>query len=278
MLLLPVAGAAVVLTSSATGAAGFAASCVLYAVIVPASLRTRPALRSAGLALLAAAVVGGAAALAPAPKRDGWSYANEFRRHAAAAQWRMVAERPLTGFGPGSFSIEYPRFRPAEIIRMEGPGHNTMTQYPELPLLGVAVELGLVGAVLWLWQFGAALWTGARGASALRRAGALPESVYAAGFAAAAAGALASAHFGWAGYAPATGWYAWPLAGLAAGLAPDGTARPGRGRSAGHTAPLRLDIPAVPASPGPGAPRQTRTDPLEMGRRALSGPPSSPSS
>ncbi|MCM2303599.1 MAG: tetratricopeptide repeat protein [Elusimicrobia bacterium] len=220
LLLLPAAGAVVVLTGSAMGAAGFAAACVVYALIAAASLRTRPALRSAGLALLAAAVVGGAAALAPAPKRDGWSYANEFRRHAAAAQWRMVAERPLTGFGPGSFSIEYPRFRPAEIIRMEGPGHNTMTQYPELPLLGVAVELGLVGAVLWLWLFGAALWTGARGASALRRAGALPESVYAAGFAAAAAGALASAHFGWAGYAPATGWYAWPLAGLAAGLAP----------------------------------------------------------
>ncbi|MBI2385588.1 MAG: tetratricopeptide repeat protein [Elusimicrobia bacterium] len=220
MLLLPVAGAAVVLTSSAMGAAGFAAACVLYALIVAASLRTRPALRSAGLALLAAAVVGGAAALASAPKKDSWSYANEFRRHTAAAQWRMVAERPLTGFGPGSFSLHYPRFRPVEIIRMEGPGHNTMTQYPELALLGVAVELGVLGAALWVWLFGAALWTGARGASSLRRAGALPESVYAAGFTAAAAGALAAAHLGWAGYSPATGWYAWPLAGLAAGLAP----------------------------------------------------------
>lgn len=219
LMLLPVAGAAVVLTSSPMGAAGFAASCVLYALIMPAALRTRASLKSAGLALLAAVVVGGAAALTPAPKKESWSYASEFRRLTSAAQWRMVAERPLAGFGPGSFSVNYPRFRPAGIIKLEGM-HNTMTDHPELPLLGVAVELGAVGAALWLWLFGAALWTGARGASALRRAGALPESVYAAGFAATAAGALVSSHFGWAGYAPAPGWYAWPLAGLAAGLAP----------------------------------------------------------
>lgn len=218
--LLPVAGAAAVLTSSAAGAAGFASACVLYAAIVPAALRTRPALRSAGLALLAAALVGGAAALRPRPTTESWSYASEFRRLTAAAEMRMLAERPLTGFGPGAFSLHYPRFRPAEIIRLEGPRHNTMTQYPELPLLGAAVELGVIGALLWLWLFAAALWTGAKGAGDLRRAGALRESVYAAGLAAAAAGALAVAHLGWAGYAPSTGWYAWPLAGLAAGLAP----------------------------------------------------------
>ncbi len=232
LMLLPVAGAAVVLTSSPAGVAGFVVSCILYAVIVPASLRTRSALKSAGLALLAAAAVGGVAALTTAPnysgevnarrdhaRRERWSYASEFRRLTTSAELRMIAERPLTGFGPGSFSIHYPRFRPAEIIKLEG-SHNSMTYYPELPLLGAAVELGIIGAVLWLWLFGAALWTGARGASALRRAGALPESIYAAGFAAAAAGALAAAHLGWAGHAPAPGWYAWPLAGLAAGLAP----------------------------------------------------------
>lgn len=219
LLLVPVAGTAVILTSSAMGAVGFVISCALYAVIVPTSLRTPQALRSGGLALLAAAVVGGAAALTPAPKKENWSYASEFRRLTTAAELRMLAERPLTGFGPGSFSLNYPRFRPAGIIKLEG-GHNTMTDHPELPLLGIAVELGAIGAALWLWLFGAALWTGARGSSALRRAGALPESVYAAGFSAAAAGALAASHFGWAGYAPGTGWYVWPLAGLAAGLAP----------------------------------------------------------
>lgn len=230
--LLPVAGTAVVLTRSQVGVVGFCVTCLLYAVIVSASLRTRQALKSGGLALLTAAAVGGAAILTSTldyagdvsqrPRhvlRERLSYANEFRRLTVAAEVRMLAERPLTGFGPGSFSIHYPRFRPVEIITLMG-GHNTMTVHPELPLLGVAVELGAVGAVLWLWLFGAALWTGVRGASALRRAGALPESTYAAGFAAAAAGALAASHFGWAGYAPAPGWYAWPLAGLAAGLAP----------------------------------------------------------
>jgi tetratricopeptide (TPR) repeat protein len=131
----------------------------------------------------------------------------------------MLAERPLAGFGPGSFSLEYPRFRPVEILKLEG-GHSTMTYHPELPLLGAAVELGLIGAALWLWLFGASLWSGFSGAAALRRAGALPESVYAAGFTGAAAGALVLSHFGWAGYAPSTGWFVWPLAGLAAGLAP----------------------------------------------------------
>jgi len=218
LLLLPVACAAVFLTSSPSGITGFVASCAVYAAVVAASLRTSRAYRSAGLALLAAALVGGGAALA-APKKASWEYTAQSRRLIASAELRMVAERPLTGFGPGSFALHFPRFRPAALIALEGR-HNSMTEHPELPLLAVAAELGVVGAVLWLWLFGAALWTGARGASALRRAGALTESVYAAGFAAAAAGALAASHFGWAGGSPATGWYAWPLAGLAAGLAP----------------------------------------------------------
>lgn len=218
LALLPVGGAAAVLTTSPAGAAGFVVSCVLYAAIVPAALRTGPALKSAGLALLTAAAVGAAAAMTASPSKETWSHASVIRRATVAAEWRMAAERPLLGFGPGSFSLHYPRFRPVEAIKLEG--RYSMIDFPELPLLGTAVELGAIGAVLWLWLFGAALWTGARGASALRRAGALPESVYAAGFAAAAAGALAAAHFGWAGHAPAPGWYAWPLAGLAAGLAP----------------------------------------------------------
>ncbi|MDP3541191.1 MAG: hypothetical protein Q8T11_01835 [Elusimicrobiota bacterium] len=79
---------------------------------------------------------------------------------------------------------------------------------------------GAAETALLVWLFAAALWTGARAASALRRAGALSESRYAAGFAAAAAGALAAAYLGAEPLSPAAGWYAWPLAGLAAGLAP----------------------------------------------------------
>ena len=73
---------------------------------------------------------------------------------------------------------------------------------------------------LMLWLFAAALWTGARASAALRRAGALSESRYAAGFAATAAGALSAAYLGAEPLSPVAGWYAWPLAGLAAGLAP----------------------------------------------------------
>jgi len=83
-----------------------------------------------------------------------------------------------------------------------------------------ALALGAAETALLLWLFAAALWTGARAASALRRAGALSESRYAAGFAAAAAGALAASFLGGDSPATAAGWYAWPLAGLAAGLAP----------------------------------------------------------
>ncbi len=158
LLMLP--AAAVVLRASPAGAAGFCVSCVVYAAIVASALRTKPGLKSAGLALLTAAAVGGYVALTATAGRAG-------------------------------------------LINSTVP-----------------IEGGAAGAILMLWLFGAALWTGARAASSLRRAGALPESTYAAGFAAAAAGALAAAHFGPAGQAPAAGWYAWPLAGLAAGLAP----------------------------------------------------------
>jgi hypothetical protein len=149
LALLPIAGACLILRASP--AAGFCAALLLYAVTVAAALRSKAGLRSAGLALLAAAAVAAAG-------------------HAAL---------PAPAFAHG------------------------------------AAETALV-----LWLFGAALWTGARASSALRRAGALPESIYAAGFAAAAAGALASAYFSGDALSPAAAWYAWPLAGLAAGLAP----------------------------------------------------------
>ncbi|MBI3288978.1 MAG: hypothetical protein HYZ74_05620, partial [Elusimicrobia bacterium] len=219
LVFLPLAAAAAIATRTPLGMVAISTSCLIYAAIVSLSLRTPAALKSAGIAALLAAVVGGAAVLHDGHGRDQWSYASQFRKATAAAELRMLAERPLTGFGPGSFSLHYPRFRPEDVIRLEGK-HNTMTQDPELPVLGVAVELGAIGAGLWLWLFGAALWTGARGAAALRRAGALSESVYAAGFSAAAAGGLVAGHIGLSGYLPAPGWYTWPLAGLAAGLAP----------------------------------------------------------
>jgi|CXWL01.1.fsa_nt_gi tetratricopeptide (TPR) repeat protein len=217
--LTPTALFVAILTEAPVGMATIALSCFLYAVIVPAILRTHAALRSAVIAIILALIAAVAAFNLAGESANTWSYTSEFRKTTVSAELRMVTEHPLIGFGPGSFYVHYPRFRPVDIIKMEGK-HNTLTQYPELPLLGVAVELGAVGAALWLWLFGASLLTGVKGASALRRAGAISESVYAAGFSAAAAGGLAAAHLGNSGYMPAPGWYVWPLAGLAAGLAP----------------------------------------------------------
>ncbi len=218
--LVPVAAITTILTGSLLGMAAFCASCLLYAIITPLCLRAPAALKSAVIAAMTALAVGVVALMFNAGNRESWSYKLGFLKTTAAAELRMFAEKPLAGFGPGSFFVHYPRFRPVEVIQMTGPGRNTMALYPEFAVLGVAVELGALGVALWLWLFTAALWTGARGAVALRRAGALSESVYAAGFTAAAAGGLAIAHSGFAGSSPATGWYAWPLAGLAAGLAP----------------------------------------------------------
>lgn len=219
LILVPVAGFSALLTGSPMGAFVYALGCLCYAVLVPLALGTRHALKSAGLALATAIIVGGTALALQGGKRDNWRYALEYKKETIAAELRMIADKPLTGFGPGSFSVHYPRYRPEAVIRMEN-SHNSMTQFPELPVLGAAIELGLVGALLWLWLFGAALWTGLRGASALRRAGALPESAYAAGLTAAAASSLVAAHLGFSGYFAAPGWFGWAAAGLAAGLAP----------------------------------------------------------
>jgi O-antigen ligase len=92
----------------------------------------------------------------------------------------MIAERPLSGQGPGSFLVNYPRFRPPEIIRLEGR-HNTETDHPECQLLEVAAELGVVGAALWAWLFAALLAAAWRARRALINQGALGESCYMAG-------------------------------------------------------------------------------------------------
>ncbi|MEK7390106.1 MAG: O-antigen ligase family protein [Elusimicrobiota bacterium] len=219
LITAPLAVFVAILTGSAPGMAAVAVSCLPYALILPSTLRTRAALKSAGLALLLATIAGAASFTLEARGRQTWSYTNRFRAAMVGAELRMLAERPLVGLGPGSFSVHFPRFRPADIIRLQG-AHSSLVETPELPALGVAVELGAVGAALWLWMFAAALSVGARGARALRRAGATAESVYAAGFTAAAAGGLAASHLVFSQSPGAQGWLLWPLAGMASGLAP----------------------------------------------------------
>jgi len=98
------------------------------------------------------------------------------RQNQTSAGLRMVAARPLLGFGWDSYrsdSLEY--FRQAATYPMSGFAQGSYGT-PETPLplhdtyLSYAVELGLVGALLWLssllWGIGGAILS--RGSAALR--------------------------------------------------------------------------------------------------------------
>lgn len=210
------AAAAVLLTRSPWGLLGFAAVSTVYGLLSPLAAGPRPALRHAGLALgLAALSAGAGAALG---RFEGPEFAGPARaqRLAARAALAMAAERPLTGQGPGAFLSAFPRFRPAEHVLLEGHGRRAL---PGSSLLAALAERGVPGALLFCWLALGAVWTGLRGAAALRRAGALSESGYAAGFSATAAGALLAGQFGSAWSGAALGWLVWTLAGLGAGLA-----------------------------------------------------------
>ena len=210
--LTPLAVVVAILTGAPPAMAAVCVSCLLYALIVPMALRTRAALTSAALALLLALVAGAAALGLDGRGRESLSYTSQFRKATVAAELRMVAEHPLIGFGPGSFSVHYPRFRAVDIIRLES-GHNTMAQYPELPLLGAAVEAGVLGAALWLWLFGASVDRSERTSALQGRRSA--QSVYAAGFPPPRPD-LAAMHLVYRGHRGGTPgpWQSWPQAWL----------------------------------------------------------------
>jgi tetratricopeptide (TPR) repeat protein len=219
LALLPAATAAAVLTKAPTALIGFACISASYALLVPLSGRSQGALRGAGLALgVAALSLAGGAGLGQfsggALKRD----LLELRLGARGAL-SIVAKRPLLGAGPGAFGVEYPNFRKPEHIRLEGIGHNSMSDRADSTFMNALAETGVVGAFLWSWLFLGALWTGLSGAAQLRRAGAVSEAAYAAGFSSAAAGALLASQFAATWTYPAPFWFVWALAGLGAGLA-----------------------------------------------------------
>lgn len=214
--LLPASAAAAVATHSPWGLIGFAAVSAAYALFMPLAAGTRASLRHAGLALAVAALSAGAGAA------RGWFGGEEFAAQARGQRLlgrgalAMAAANPVRGQGPGAFPSAFPRFRSLEHIRLEGHEERFL---PDSSLLAALAETGAVGAFLWAWLALGALWTGLSGAAALRRAGAAPESLYAAGFTAAAAGALLASQFGSAWRYAAPGWLLWTLAGLGAGFA-----------------------------------------------------------
>ncbi|HEX6688729.1 MAG TPA: O-antigen ligase family protein [Solirubrobacterales bacterium] len=151
--------------------------------IVVASLATRTGRRRLLPGLLIAAVaIGGALAASPslsekASARAGYERSVWDRKNQTAAGLRMLAAKPLFGFGLGRYkddSLEY--FRQPRDYPMTGRVAIDSVGIPEVvqPLhnlyLGYAVELGLVGFSLWfaslLWGVGGAIF--ARGPAELR--------------------------------------------------------------------------------------------------------------
>ena len=218
LLLLPVSAVAAVLTQAPLGVASYAGLCAVYALLVPFAAATKAAVRAALLAAVLGASTAAAAWGLGVFSGERMSYAVDSLRHNTTSTWRMTTERIFVGHGTGNFSTAYPRFRPVESIRLEGPARNSAIDRPASYLLKAFSEMGAIGGFLWLWLFGAALWSGLTGAAALRRAGAASEAAYAAGFSAAVAGALMSAQFHAAWQLPSIGWFLWTMAGLGAGL------------------------------------------------------------
>lgn len=146
------------------------------------ALTTRRGRRRVAIGVLACVIaLGGALALSPSlahriSNRTGDQATVWDRQNEISAGLRMVAARPLLGFGWGTYttnSLQY--FRQAADYPMEGYSLSTYQAAGKLlPLhetyLAYAVELGLIGALLWLsslaWAVGEALFS--RGPAYLR--------------------------------------------------------------------------------------------------------------
>lgn len=63
--------------------------------------------------------------------------------------WRMIKERPLTGWGAGTFYIVYPNFRVPEYFL--NPHSVNATRHAHNELLEVTAEAGIIGVGFFLW-------------------------------------------------------------------------------------------------------------------------------
>ncbi len=94
-----------------------------------------------------------------------WAAPHLTRRTDRAMLWtgtaRMIAARPLAGWGPGAFAGEFPPFAPpafAERMRAD----NTFAEHPHSEYLHVAVEYGLPALGIFLWLLTTIIARGAR--------------------------------------------------------------------------------------------------------------------
>jgi putative inorganic carbon (HCO3(-)) transporter len=146
---------ALILTGSRGGWLAFLLSAVVFGPLLGAAFG-RP--RQGALAALAAvaALAGLAIALPPLRVRlltsfSAQEHSNRFRLLTwKSAAW-MAADRPVVGFGPGSFELAFPRYAIGGYTRM---AHENYLQ--------VAAETGFPGLAAFAWLLGAFVFAAAR--------------------------------------------------------------------------------------------------------------------
>lgn len=191
-------------TGSKGGALALMGGLLVGAVLAPDPARGGLAKRAAlGVGLVALA---GAAALLLPPIRvrvaeafGPQSNSMMFRYYTWLAAWHMALDRPLLGFGPGTFAVALPRFAIA--------GH---TMLAHQTYLQIAAETGFLGLTALLGALGAQLVSAVRAA---RRLAGEPRTV-AVACAAGMVGFLVHNAVDYAWHVTATGAAFWALAGL----------------------------------------------------------------
>ena len=142
-------------------------------------LRVRLGLAGAGLCVVLAIAAGGAVARGGLPllptllQRVASIGVNSGSTHERLQVWggtiRLVASRPVTGYGPDTFGMVYPTFRGAA-----GPGSIIDKAHSEI--LQIAATQGLLGVAAYLWMLaalGLAFWRGRRNQGAAAALGGL---------------------------------------------------------------------------------------------------------
>lgn len=84
-----------------------------------------------------------------------------FRLATWRAAMQMTAERPLLGWGPGTFGIALPRFTSSDLLA-RNEANRAPAKCSHNELLNLASGAGVGSALAWLWFVGACAWLGTK--------------------------------------------------------------------------------------------------------------------
>jgi putative inorganic carbon (HCO3(-)) transporter len=149
---------ALVLTGSRGGWLAFLLSAVVFGPLLGVALGRRRQGAVAGLVAVVV-LVGLAIALPPLRVRlltsfSAQEHSNRFRLLTWEAALQMVLDRPVQGFGPGSFELAFPKYAIGGYTRM---AHENYLQ--------IAAETGLPGLLAFVWLLGAFIFSTTRALS-----------------------------------------------------------------------------------------------------------------